>query len=570
MIKEFVTGYGGSVYTYVPLGSFPNNLLFVNGALYFSIRNSRKEHEFWKSDGTTNGTVLIKNIAEATETSLANENMGFFTNANGTLYLTAFNGTNGIELWKSDGTEAGTVLVKDIWDGSGSSVPRYLTNVNGTLFFSANDNSKGDELWKSDGTEAGTVLVKDINTGYYDPIYGTLYESSSPIYLTNINGVLYFIANTSIGTELWKSDGTAAGTVLVKDIRVGSGSSNPENLSNINGTLYFSAYDGTNNALWKSDGTTGGTVLIKTGRALNLTNVNGTLYYATDDATNGYALWKSDGTTTGTIKLKDFYFGNCNCASYYNPSYLTNINGTLFFQARSGNNSALWKSDGTTAGTVVIPGTTAIPLSSPDNLVNVNGTLFFAAYVANTSTNISGKELWKSDGTTAVFVKDINPGISGSFPDNLTNVNGTLYFKANNGTNGYELWKSDGTAAGTVMVKDIYPWSYTSNGLGSEINYLTNVNGTLFFGANDGIHGLELWKYTPPNCPTSLPLTSPTDDASSGTILKQASAATGNIAATNKITGIANVTYEAKSIQLNPGFKADNGTVFKAQVGGCL
>ena len=143
-----------------------------------------------------------------------------------TLFFRADNRSYGPELWKSDGTLTGTVMVKDISSGSDASLPRYLTNVNGTLFFSASDGSvdssandgiNGRELWKSDGTEAGTVLVKDILAGSGD---------SSPRNLTNVNGILYFLANDGInGEELWKSDGTAAGTVLVKDILLGVASS---------------------------------------------------------------------------------------------------------------------------------------------------------------------------------------------------------------------------------------------------------------------------------------------------------------------------------------------------------
>ena len=124
--------------------------------------------------------------------------------------------------------------------------------------------------------------------------------------------------------------------------------------------------------------------------------------------------------------------------------------------------------------------------SSSSNLTNVNGTLFFSA-----NDGTSGTELWQSDGTLAgtVLVKDIRPGSSSSFASNLTNVNGTLFFTANDGTNGTELWQSDGTLAGTVLVKDIRPGSSSS-----FVSNLTNFNGTLFFTANDGTTGIELWQ----------------------------------------------------------------------------
>jgi ELWxxDGT repeat protein len=126
------------------------------------------------------------------------------------------------------------------------------------------------------------------------------------------------------------------------------------------------------------------------------------------------------------------------------------------------------------------------PNSNPQNLTNVNGTLVFTANDGST-----GVELWKSDGTKngTVLVKDIVSGINGSSPSNLTNVNGTLFFTADNGKNGIELWKSNGTAAGTVMVKDIF-----AGKAASTPRYLTNVNGTLYFQATDGKLGAELWK----------------------------------------------------------------------------
>ncbi|WP_322874219.1 MULTISPECIES: ELWxxDGT repeat protein [Microcystis] len=152
-----------------------------------------------------------------------------------------YGGVNGRELWKSDGTAAGTVLVKDIGVSHPyipGTYPNNLTAVGNTLFFTPIDSVNGRELWKSDGTAAGTVLVKDIRPGY---------SSSLPRYLTAVGNTLYFTAFDDVnGEELWKSDGTAAGTVLVADIRPGSNGSNPRNLRVVGSTLYFSANDGVN------------------------------------------------------------------------------------------------------------------------------------------------------------------------------------------------------------------------------------------------------------------------------------------------------------------------------------
>jgi ELWxxDGT repeat protein len=123
-----------------------------------------------------------------------------------------------------------------------------LVGLNGNLVFTATDATHGYELWTSNGTAAGTMMVKDINPGSGSScptgqLWGVTFPK--PNYATNVNGTVYFQAtNGTSGLELWQSDGTAAGTVLVKDINPGSGDSLPSNLTNINGTLYFSANDG--------------------------------------------------------------------------------------------------------------------------------------------------------------------------------------------------------------------------------------------------------------------------------------------------------------------------------------
>ena len=158
------------------------------------------------------------------------------TNENGVLFFAADNGTNGTELWKSNGTAAGTILVKDIDPGPPGSYPNELTNVSGTLFFEANNGVNGTELWRSNGAAAGTVVVKDVHPASGDSFLG---------YFANVNGSLFFSADNGVtGSELWQSNGTAAGTQLVLDIRPGSQGSYPKYLTNVNGTLFFSANDG--------------------------------------------------------------------------------------------------------------------------------------------------------------------------------------------------------------------------------------------------------------------------------------------------------------------------------------
>ena len=147
-------------------------------------------------------------------------------------------------------------LIKDI-NQSGDSAPAFLTNVNGGLFFFANDGVHGWELWKSDGTLVGTMLVSDINpTG--DSVFPPI---AFPV---NIGNILYFTANDGTrGYELWKSDGTITGTKIVSDINPGINGSNTGQFVNLNDTLYFGAFNTTYGAeLWKSDGTVTGTMLI--------------------------------------------------------------------------------------------------------------------------------------------------------------------------------------------------------------------------------------------------------------------------------------------------------------------
>ncbi len=339
-------------------------------------------------------------------------------------------------------------LVTSITPGSFST----LKIVGNTSFFAANDGIHGHELWKTDGTAGGTSMVKDINPGS---------AGSSPSALVVIGGIMYFSANDGVhGDELWKSDGTEAGTVLVKDINPGPNGSGgfvgPDLHTN---KLYFVADDGTHGyEPWQSDGTEAGTTILKdiipgadsSFGSMQL-NVNGTLYGTADDGIHGQELWKSDGTAGGTSMVKDI---NPGAASGFVTHMAAAGNKLIFIEDDFQGNVGLWSTDGTDSGTTVINGVT--PTESPAGglrLATINGLVYF-----NGSDLLHGSELWKTDGTSSgtSMVADINPGIFGSYPGYPTDWNGTIVFSASldNGST-YRLWKSDGSAAGTTQIANI-------------------------------------------------------------------------------------------------------------------
>lgn len=400
----------------------------------------------------------------------------------------------GAELWVSSGTRAGTDIVKDIYPGTIGASPSQLTNVNGTLYFIAQDETRGRELWKSDGTLAGTTLVKDIMPGT---------ASSNLDRLTAVGNFLYFIADDGVnGTELWKSNGTASGTRMVKDLNVGDGGSTFGDFGSIGNTLYFTpnfrAGFGEGEP-WVTDGTAAGTRLLRDilpgtsegnqpSNAGSYTNVKGTMFFVASTTVSGnQELWKTDGTSPGTILVREIEaeatFGS-------DPKALVNVNGTLFLTARDNAfDRELWKSSGTAATTSrvknIAPNTSG---ASDAQGANVNGLYFFIA-----NDGINGLELWKSDGTSdgTEMVEDLVTGGSLGFDSTPWAVaDDILYFVNDDGTgHGFELLRSDGTVPGTKRLTDLFP-----DAGNPEIREMTNVNGTLYFTANNGVNGREIWR----------------------------------------------------------------------------
>src|SRR5262249_40664091 len=155
-------------------GTTGGEWITLNGKLIFKGDSDGTSANFllWSSDGTADGTFPLGG---------ATGNFKHQTISNGKLFYLAEDGPLGEEWWATDGSPAGTYMVKDLTPGSTSGLRDYLVDVNGTLFFRAKDGVHGFELWKSDGTEAGTTMVKDINPAMVQ----SGGDSSNPICMIN-------------------------------------------------------------------------------------------------------------------------------------------------------------------------------------------------------------------------------------------------------------------------------------------------------------------------------------------------------------------------------------------------
>jgi ELWxxDGT repeat protein len=403
------------------------------------------------------------------------------TVAGGRLFFAADDGVVGRELWKTDGSAAGTALVANLHPGSGANILE-CTALGSLLFFAADDGA-GRDLWRSDGTPGTTFAL----TAGAISVQGLLVLGSA---------VLFTQDDWTFGGELWRSDGSLAGTQLVADILPGTTGSSPYAITAIGSTAYLSANIGTTgHEPYRTDGTPSGTALITEvwpgsnpgmGSPTDGAGLAGVFYFTGQDAA-GRELWRTDGSAAGTWMVRDIQPG----AGGSWPMHYTVSGGRLYFTADDGAaGRELWVSDGTPAGTVLVedirPGPSgSMPFQAVPDLTDVDGTLFL--YVDD---GAHGAEVWKSDGTAVgtAMVVDLKAGTQSCKAAWLTDVGGVLYFSAESFNLGQELFRSDGTAAGTVQIPDPYPGAGSSNPTD-----LTVFGERLFFAATDASSGRELW-----------------------------------------------------------------------------
>jgi ELWxxDGT repeat protein len=379
----------------------------------------------------------------------------------------ANDGTNGRELWASDGTAAGTLMLTDRRNASSSPGPAVF--MSGYWYFAADDGERGRELWRSNGTGVGTEIVLDIRPGA---------ASSGPVELAAIGGRLYFSADDGVhGREPWISDGTTAGTRLLADLVSGPGfgpDSAPARFQRFGDSVVFVAwevapYRGWGRiALYRTDGAGAVKLMPLGGRNTSsppvLFEAGGRLH-AIDETALGFGggsgrLVATDGAPGSLLAL-----GSVAVQPQVHPGpTLTTAGGRFFYRAPClpaspavscpSDQVALWMSNATPSGTVPLRsfGPASAPTDAalaPMDLVELNGRVLFVGDDPG-----SGRELWRSDGTPSgtMLLADILPGPSGSSPSGLLRVGGFVYFGADDGAHGREMWRTDATSAGTGAV----------------------------------------------------------------------------------------------------------------------
>ncbi|KAE9036592.1 hypothetical protein PR002_g7013 [Phytophthora rubi] len=398
----------------------------------------------------------------------------------------------GNEIWYSDGTAVGTVLLKDIFPGSGSSNPSYLTpfSKDNRVYFAAE----------------GPHLSWQVEEAHRDGCQSFRPSSLDPDIYFAVAAVNVWDSEDTYDCPLgfrWMSTSQAQ-QVFLGTITLDGHSEEPLTYFDQCGwrgyewggqtRKYFRFSDSKITGAFKHAGFRD-SYRPDTGFQTDL--FAGIVCYRESPSyqvTWGSQLWATDGTAMGTQRVARI----STAPEGSNPSHFVELNQRLYFQATSPEFGAeLWSTDGTRAGTYLVADVEFGARSSkPRSLTVFDSRVYFSAETQN-----FGRELWFSNGDPRFefnygqhatvgtgLLLDICPGAVSSSPQHFAVLTSLLLFQADDCVHGPELWSTDGTRSGTSLVLDIRKGS-----TGSSPRYLTYFAGQVYFQADDGVHGSELW-----------------------------------------------------------------------------
>ncbi|MEM9291872.1 MAG: ELWxxDGT repeat protein [Acidobacteriota bacterium] len=443
------------VYTQTDAGFAVQNLIDeVGGYVYYYSEEEDQGVSLWRTDGSAAGTEMVHDLWPGAGSPFRPDDTIGGMAHDGELYFGTIDSAAGLELWKSDGTPGGTSIFFDTYPGADfrdDPKTRIMGSIGSQLFFIGSDPVNQDALWVTDGTPGGTMLVEDLTPG---PTFSGNIRNPRPG--VELDGKLIFTARIGIGTALIVSDGTAAGTeALANPVFIDIVDTEEDDIARLGNYVYFSAEDPTHGLeLWRTDGTPGGTQLFAdivpgdaSSRPLYLRSDGTHLYFQAD----GEA-WRTDGTPSGTQ-----LFADINGASDSDPRYFRTLPGgqVVFFATTNALGEELWTSDGTPGGTTLVrelmPGNPDITIEAPRI---IDDQIFF---LAEKDDNFLLKP-FVSDGSAAGTF-ELDPANDGRPPIHrafgpILELGGEAVFVTGEARNAYQVWTSNGTSAGTQAIFD--------------------------------------------------------------------------------------------------------------------
>ena len=466
----------------------PGILLEMNGRVYFTISGHSYNDQLWTTDGTASGTILIKDFystdpeesySDVTELSVIKNKLYFKASRLSFDYFS--------RLWVSNGSTNGThVISKTIKEPAqlfaGSSNP-----LDSLVYFAASSNQNSKRSLFVTNGDSGSAIIPN---GFNGTISNVYYE----VEIIKSGDVIYFVGTSDSPSNvqtLYKFNVTVADGV--QPIKIVSGTnaighnSGIKNLFQLNGILLFNVYDAPSGKyqLWKSDGTAAGNSLLKDGFNIGETlDVNGVLYFSGDDIIHGFELWKTDGTINGTLLVKDIQSG-------FDPSYpgnLTKLNNKILFAATDSlHGTELWQSDGTSGGTSLLKDINKTTTASSFflELGALNQSLIFTTSPAKGNK----VKIWKSNGTeTGTTVVSDTVFVISLFGPSFLTLNNNFYFFGISVSGRSGLYRVDASSGETILVYDFTGLPYTFSGLKSTGNLI------YFYLFNHSNSSFEIWK----------------------------------------------------------------------------